>query len=73
MRTRHGFAPARTLGVPALIAAATLAGLLIALLGDGVYDWIAWVALTVPVAIVILSRWLIKHDAVRASLDKEPV
>ncbi|MFT3940281.1 hypothetical protein [Rhodopseudomonas sp.] len=34
---------------PALIAALSTVGLLSALLGDGVWDGVSWVALTIPI------------------------
>ena len=43
---------------PALIGVATLAGLAAGLLGDGVYDGLAWLGLLVPVVVIAgaLSR-----------------
>lgn len=38
--------------VPAVIAAITVAGLMSALLGDGVWDVASWLTLSVPVAAV---------------------
>jgi hypothetical protein len=38
--------------VPAVIAAVTCAGLLSALLGDGVWDVASWLTLSVPLAAV---------------------
>lgn len=48
---------ARTFGMPALIALASAVGLVSALLGDGVNDWVSWIGLGVPVA-VIAWAWL---------------
>ena len=39
--------------LPLLIAITSIAGLLSALLGDGVYDWASWLGLGIPVAAVI--------------------
>lgn len=41
----------RVWGAPLLIAALTLFGLLAALLGTGIWHWMAWAALAVPVAV----------------------
>jgi hypothetical protein len=62
MRTRPGPALVRTFGIPALIAAMILAGLLSGLLGDGVYDWISWIGLAAPGLAFILVRRSIKPD-----------
>ncbi len=43
--------------MPLLLAALTLVGLLSALLGDGIWDFVSWLALGFPVA-VIAYRWL---------------
>lgn len=51
---------ARTFGVPALIAVASTIGLVAALLGDGLNDWISWIGLAVPVA-VITWAWLCRR------------
>ena len=40
---------------PAVIAVATLAGLAAGLLGDGVYDGLAWLGLLVPVIVIVLA------------------
>jgi hypothetical protein len=37
---------------PALIALASLVGLVAALLGNGPYDWLSWFGLGLPVAVV---------------------
>lgn len=44
---------ARTFGTPALIAVASAVGLVAALVGDGLNDWISWIGLTVPVAVIV--------------------
>lgn len=42
----------RVFGVPALIAVASLAGLVAALLGDGAFDATSWLGLSAPVAAI---------------------
>lgn len=43
---------------PVLIALASLAGLVIGLVGDGMGDVIGWLGLTLPVVVVIWAwRW----------------
>ncbi len=42
----------RTFGAPAAIAAASVVGLVAALVGDGAYDWISWIGLAVPLAAI---------------------
>lgn len=37
---------------PTAIGVAVLAGLVIALLGDGIEDWLGWAALALPLAII---------------------
>jgi hypothetical protein len=46
---------AQIFGWPLLIAASTAVGLVAALLGDGIWDALSWVALAAPVAIFGLS------------------
>ena len=43
---------AESLAVPAALAASSAVGLVVALLGDGVYDVIAWLAAGAPTAII---------------------
>ncbi len=44
--------------LPAIIALFSLVGLVAALLDDGVYDLLSWLALGVPVAVIVWSlRW----------------
>gem|GEM_PF-844324 len=40
-------------GVPMLLAALSLFGLIAALLGDGLWDYLGWIALSVPLFLVI--------------------
>ena len=42
--------------VPALIAAASLIGLVGALLDDGAWDVIGWIGLAIPVAVTVWAR-----------------
>jgi len=42
--------------IPALLAVVSIFGLLSALLGDGLYDALSWLALSVPV-VVALWYW----------------
>jgi hypothetical protein len=42
---------------PALIAACVAAGLVSALLGDGIWDAMSWIALLVPVGIIVRQLW----------------
>ncbi len=46
-----------TWGWPLLLAAATLAGLASGILGDGVWDYISWVALSVPLVVIANKVW----------------
>lgn len=46
----------RTFAAPLLILAASIVGLVAALVANGVGDWIAWAALSVPVAAIIWGR-----------------
>ena len=42
--------------VPAVIAAASLVGLVGALLDDGAWDVIGWIGLGIPVAVLVWAR-----------------
>ncbi|MBP7704565.1 MAG: hypothetical protein KA105_04690 [Caulobacter sp.] len=44
-------------GAPIAIAAFSLVGLVSALLGDGLRDWISWAGLAVPVLVI---AWALK-------------
>jgi len=39
-------------GVPLLLAAITLAGLLFALFGDGLWDALSWIAMATPIIVM---------------------
>ena len=41
---------------PTLIAVLSLAGLVTALLGDGIEDWIGWGGLALPLAAIVWSQ-----------------
>lgn len=41
---------------PILIAVASLVGLVAALLGDGLNDWISWIALATPITAVVWAQ-----------------
>ena len=68
MDTQRGNArktPWQIFATPTLIALLSLVGLLAALLGNGVFDWVSWVGLAAPVVIV---GWAMKarHPQVEA-------
>ncbi len=50
-------------GTASLIAVLTLFGLLLALLGDGVWDALSWVFLAIPLAVILwkYSRAVLKE------------
>ncbi len=48
----HAFAFRKVYGPALVIAVITLYGLLSALLGDGVWDELSWVALAIPLTII---------------------
>jgi hypothetical protein len=39
-------------GMPILLAAISLVGLLVALLGDGLWDALSWLSLAIPLAVI---------------------
>ncbi len=51
-RARRRKTPWQIFAAPTFIALLSLVGLLAALLGNGVFDWVSWVGLAVPVLIV---------------------
>lgn len=65
-RRRHGARRAVFLQ-PAAIAVATLVGLVAGLLGDGVYDGLAWAGLGIPVAVIVAV--VARH---RAAMKQRP-
>lgn len=48
----------RVWGAPLLLAGSSLAGLVLALLGDGPWDAASWLALGVPVAVI---AWCVRR------------
>lgn len=46
-----------TFAAPLAIALASAIGLVAALVGDGVNDWVSWIGLAVPVASIVRA-WL---------------
>ncbi|MFW6413382.1 MAG: hypothetical protein ACOC0V_04530 [Oceanicaulis sp.] len=48
---------ARVFAAPALIAAASVCGLVAALVGDGGYDMAGWIFLAVPVCAALWARF----------------
>lgn len=46
--------------IPGLLALATLAGLILALVAEGVWDWIAWGLVALPV-VVVMKPWLARE------------
>jgi hypothetical protein len=44
---------ARSLAIPALLAAISLVGLVSALIGDDVWDILSWTALATPLAVIL--------------------
>lgn len=47
----------RTFGAPAVIALASIVGLVSALIGDGVFDAVSWIALTTVIGVVIWAAF----------------
>lgn len=39
--------------IPILLALATLTGLILALVAEGVWDWLAWVLVALPVGVIL--------------------
>jgi len=54
IRRRRGLA--RIYGIPAVLAAASLAGLIAGLNGDGLFDLAAWIGVGLPL-IAIAAAW----------------
>lgn len=46
----------RVFALPALIAGVSLIGLVAALLGNGLNDWISWIGLSIPLAVLLWAR-----------------
>jgi nitrate/nitrite transporter NarK len=43
--------------IPVLLSALILFGLLAALLGTGIWYWLAWVAMAIPLFVICLKVW----------------
>lgn len=43
-----------TWAIPVLLALASLAGLILALVADGLWDWLAWGLVALPVGVVLI-------------------
>lgn len=52
MKTRAQNSLWRVFAIPLAIAAISLVGLVSALLGDGLKDWISWAALATPLVVI---------------------
>ena len=52
----------RPLAIPFAIAAVSAVGLLAALLGDGLLNLVSWLALALPLAIIVWA-WMAKRQA----------
>lgn len=52
---RHSFSFRQIYGPAMILAAITLYGLFSALLGDGVWDAFSWIALAVPLSVIVLK------------------
>ncbi len=44
-------------GVPMILAALSVFGVVSALLGDGVWDVLSWITLSIPVAVIVRHVW----------------
>jgi len=69
MSGRGVFPKHRTLGqifaVPALIGAMSIAGLISALVGDGVWDGLSWLMLVTPIVIYIACIYIPRRSKPR--------
>jgi hypothetical protein len=69
MSGRSVFPKHRTLGqifaVPALIGAMSIAGLISALVGDGVWDGLSWLMLVTPIVIYIACIYIPRRSKPR--------
>ncbi len=54
---RRPYPLARVFGWPAALAVISGSGLVLALLGDGAWDWIAWPAVAAPLAAAAWMGW----------------
>jgi hypothetical protein len=53
----HPFPFRKVYGPAIAISVITIYGLLLALLGDGIWDELSWVALTIPLAVLVWKCW----------------
>jgi hypothetical protein len=51
----HRSAFVRIFAIPAIMAVIIAAGLASGVLGDGVWDVISWIALSVPIAVIVFN------------------
>jgi hypothetical protein len=51
----------RTFGIPVLIALASAVGLVSALIGDGIFDVVSWLALGAVICVLIWAGFLPKR------------
>lgn len=65
--TRARFVTQRIFGIPVVLAAATIAGLLIALFGDGMWDLLSAIVLAFPLSVLLRS---LVRAAVRTRLTR---
>lgn len=49
-----------TWAIPILLALATLAGLILALVAEGIWDWLAWVLVALPMGVVVRFAYMRK-------------
>lgn len=43
--------------IPTALALLSLAGLAVAILGDGVWDWLCWTTLSIPLVVCTVKLW----------------
>lgn len=56
-------------GAALLLAAVSLYGLLSALLGDGVWDALSWLALSIPLGVIVWKYLRAKSESKRVSMS----
>jgi hypothetical protein len=59
MTAREAGSLRRIFGIPLVLGVLSLVGLVAALLGDGVWDAVSWVALGTP---LVVSVWAVMRD-----------
>jgi hypothetical protein len=69
MSGRSVFPKHRTLGqifaLPVLIGAMSIAGLVSALVGDGVWDGLSWLMLVTPIVIYVVCIYILRRSKTR--------